>query len=82
MNLNNEPVKAHAAAPVAAPAEVASPAVAPELRHEAVGGPMPDTAILEGQVAVAVTSSKGGSGKSTIAMLFASQIAQSSRAVI
>lgn len=39
----------------------------------------PDRPPLPGQVTMAVTSSKGGSGKSTIAMLVAAQIAHSSQ---
>lgn len=65
------PAATAAAPPAPAPAVVPSPAPTPA---PAAPAPRP------GQVTLAVTSSKGGSGKSTTAMLVAAQIAQSSRA--
>lgn len=61
---------------------------AQELTAEASGEPVPasaqqddplDRPIIENQFTMAVTSSKGGSGKSTTAMMTAAAIAQSSR---
>lgn len=71
---------AYAPAPVLAPTPVTyeTPqysAPAPVANTGAAGG----KPILPGQVTMAVTSSKGGSGKSTTAMMLATQIAQSSK---
>jgi cellulose biosynthesis protein BcsQ len=78
--------------PVAATAQdtvVVSPAAAhlPKLVVSAAANPrdnvdktVPIPAPLPGQVTVAVTSSKGGSGKSTTALMLATTIAQTSRA--
>jgi cellulose biosynthesis protein BcsQ len=68
----------HVPAPVAsAPAPVvqyAHPTQVHSVAEQAV-----NSAIIEGQVTMAVTSSKGGSGKSTTAMMLATTIANASR---
>lgn len=82
------PVQPVAPAPVAhAPAPVHTPAPAPtytppQPNYASGHGDQPDPLakpILPGQVTMAVTSSKGGSGKSTTAMMLAATIAHSSK---
>lgn len=83
------PVPPAAPAPVAStPAYVPPPAPAPVTTQPYEPAPYRsasdqndplDKPILPGQVTLAVTSSKGGSGKSTTAMMVAAQIAHSSQ---
>lgn len=68
-------------APAPAPAPVAAPLLAPQpTATVASTGGLLDRPPLPGQVTLAVTSSKGGAGKSSVAMLLAGMIAQSSAA--
>jgi cellulose biosynthesis protein BcsQ len=61
------------ATPAAPPPAYSQPATGPATGQNVTGTPIP------GQVTLAVTSSKGGSGKSTTAMLVAATIAHGSR---
>lgn len=80
------PVPAPVAQPYAqpvAPAPVYAEPVAPVYQQEpAYAEPTGEKPVLPGQVTLAVTSSKGGSGKSTTAMMVAAQIAHSSRLAV
>lgn len=67
-----------AVAPVPAPVQ-SQPAYSPPANSQAVSGQRVTGTPIAGQVTLAVTSSKGGSGKSTTAMLVAATIARGSR---